>query len=130
MVSNIDDEYGISFKYKNFKTLGFNESDYQIKDYSYTNLTTKFTFNYDGIDYNVETNLLNKFNIYNYLTSLIFVNSIGISIDDILNVTKDIYAPSGRNEIIKVGGAIAVVDYAHTPDAVEKIIMKLYMIEH
>ena len=123
MVSNIDDEYGISFKYKNFKTLGFNESDYQIKDYSYTNLTTKFTFNYDGIDYNVETNLLNKFNIYNYLTSLIFVNSIGVSIDDVLNVTKDIYAPSGRNEIIKVGGAIAVVDYAHTPDAVEKIIL-------
>ena len=123
MVSNIDDEYGISFKYKNFKTLGFNESDYQIKDYSYTNLTTKFTFNYDGIDYNVETNLLNKFNIYNYLTSLIFVNSIGISIDDILNVTKDIYAPSGRNEIIKVGNSVAVVDYAHTPDAVEKIIL-------
>ena len=123
MVSNIDDEYGISFKYKNFKTLGFNESDYQIKDYSYTNLTTKFTFNYDGIDYNVETNLLNKFNIYNYLTSLIFVNSVGVSIDDILNVTKDIYAPSGRNEIIKVGNSVAVVDYAHTPDAVEKIIL-------
>jgi predicted enzyme involved in methoxymalonyl-ACP biosynthesis len=38
------------FKYKNFKTLGFNESDYQIKDYSYTNLTTKFTFNYENID--------------------------------------------------------------------------------
>lgn len=123
MVSNIDDEYGISFKYKNFKTLGFNKSNYQIKDYSYTNLTTKFTFNYENIDYNVETNLLNKFNIYNYLTSLIFVNSIGISIDDILNVTKDIYAPSGRNEIIKVGNSVAVVDYAHTPDAVEKIIL-------
>lgn len=123
MVSNIDDAYGNSFKYKNFITLGFNKSNYKIKEYEYTNLTTKFTFIHNNKEYKVETNLLNKFNIYNYLTSLIFVNSTGVSIEDILDATKDIYAPSGRNEIIKVGNAIAVVDYAHTPDAVEKIIL-------
>ena len=30
--------------------------------------------------------------------------------------------PKGRNEIIGVNGARAIIDYAHTPDAVEKII--------
>jgi len=121
MISNIDDEYGICFKYKNFKTLGFNKSDYQIIDYDYTNLTTKIKFKYDKV-YDVETNLLNKFNIYNYITSLAFLNNIGISINEIINITKEVYAPNGRNEIIKVGNSKAIIDYAHTPDAVEKII--------
>jgi len=122
MVSNVDDDYGRCFKYKNFKTLGFNESDYQILDYNFTNLTTIIKFKVDKI-YEVETNLLNKFNIYNYITALAFLNNIGISIDSIINITKDIFAPNGRNEIIKVGNSKAIIDYAHTPDAVEKIIM-------
>ena len=121
MISNIDDEYGKCFQYKNFKTLGFNNSDYQILDYEFTNLTTKIKFKYDK-EYFVETNLLNKFNIYNYITALAFLNNIGISIDSIIDITKEIYAPNGRNEIIKVGNSKAIIDYAHTPDAVEKII--------
>ena len=121
MISNIDDSYGIEFKYNNFKTLGFNNSDYQILDYSYTNLTTKIHFKYDK-EYYVETNLLNKFNIYNYITVLCLVNSLGVSIDDIIRVTKNIYAPNGRNEIISIKEGKAIIDYAHTPDAVEKII--------
>ncbi len=122
MISNIDDEYGIKFKYKNFKTLGFMNSDYHILDYNYTNLTTKITFSYNGSNYIVETNLLNKFNIYNYITALAFVNNLGVNIKDIIKITKDVFPPNGRNEIIKVGNSIAVIDYAHTPDAVEKII--------
>lgn len=123
MISNIDDTYGNSFRYKNFKTIGFNEkSDYKVNTYEYTNLTTKINFTYNNKVYNVETNLLNKFNIYNYMTALAFVNSLGISIEDIINVTSKIVPPNGRNEIISVNGGKAIVDYAHTPDAVEKII--------
>ena len=122
MISNIDDDYGKKFKYKNFKTLGFKNSDYNILKYEYTNLTTKIEFIYEGNNYKVETNLLNKFNIYNYITALAFVNNIGLSINDIINVTDKVYPPSGRNEIISVNGGKAVIDYAHTPDAVEKII--------
>ena len=39
-----------------------------------------------------------------------------------LNITKNIYAPRGRCEQIRVRNSYAVIDYAHTPDAVEKII--------
>lgn len=123
MISNIDDAYGNSFRYKNFKTIGFNEkSDYKVNTYEYINLTTKINFTYNNKVYNVETNLLNKFNIYNYMTALAFVNNLGISIEDIINVTSKIVPPNGRNEIISVNGGKAIVDYAHTPDAVEKII--------
>ncbi len=122
MISNIDDPKGYEFEFKNFKTLGFNDSDYKILDYEYTELTTKIKFSYLNEIYSVETNLLGKFNIYNYITALAFVNSIGIGIDEIINNTSKIYPPNGRNEVIDVFGAKAIIDYAHTPDAVEKII--------
>ena len=122
MISNIDDEYGKYFKYDNFKTIGFNESDYHILSYGYTNLNTDIKFSYENKVYDVKTNLLNKFNIYNYITALAFVNSLGVNIEDIISITNKIYAPSGRNEIISVNGGKAIIDYAHTPDAVEKII--------
>ena len=54
--------------------------------------------------------------------ALSIINQLGFSVEDILKVTKDIYPPKGRCEQIKVGNAEAVVDYAHTPDAVEKIV--------
>jgi len=122
MISNIDDKYGQCFIYINFKTLGFNDSDYKVLEYTYTNLTTKIKFVYENNVYEVETNLLNKFNIYNYLTALAFINNIGVNIEDIIKITHKIKAPNGRNEIISVNGGKAIIDYAHTPDAVEKII--------
>lgn len=122
MISNIDDKHGIDFKSNNFKTLGFKKSNYRINNYEYTNLTTKIDFTYENKNYIVETNLLNKFNIYNYMTALAFVNNMGVSLEDIISITDKIKAPNGRNEIISVKGGKAIIDYAHTPDAVEKII--------
>ena len=73
-------------------------------------------------EYEIETNLRSTFNVYNYLTALSLINNLGYSIEDILKVTPEIYPPKGRCEIIKVKEGEAVIDYAHTPDAVEKII--------
>jgi UDP-N-acetylmuramoyl-L-alanyl-D-glutamate--2,6-diaminopimelate ligase len=56
------------------------------------------------------------------MTALAITNNIGIDIDNIINITKDIYAPKGRVETYKVKNGSAIIDYAHTPDAVEKII--------
>ena len=49
-------------------------------------------------------------------------SELGISIEELIKITKEIYPPKGRCETYKVKDGFAVVDYAHTPDAVEKII--------
>ena len=59
---------------------------YHIINYKFNSMTTNIEFSYDNKVYNVETNLLSKFNIYNYITALAFVNNIGFSIDDIIKV--------------------------------------------
>ena len=72
--------------------------------------------------WNVTTPLTSKFNVYNYLTCLSIVNQYGFSINDILKITSKLHAPKGRCEAYKINGGYAVIDYAHTPDAVEKVI--------
>ena len=124
MIVNRDDDYSISWieAYKNTKSYGLKGDNYRIIDYSDTEHGTKISFLADDVSYEVETNLRSLFNVYNYITSLSLVNCLGYSISEIIEVTKDVYPPKGRCEQIKVKDGEAVVDYAHTPDAVEKII--------
>ena len=118
---NSDDENSKFFMNHLCKTYGIN-GDYKIINYISHPDKTEITFSYDNKTYNVRTNLTSKFNVYNYLTMLSILNSIGFSIDNILENTKDIYPPKGRCETYKVKNGYAVIDYAHTPDAVLKVI--------
>lgn len=122
VIVNNDDDYGKYFEVGNYKTLGYSGDNYKILDYSQTDKGTLISFMVDGKKYEIETNLRSKFNVYNYLTCLALLNNLGFSIDEIAEVTKSIYPPKGRCEQIAVNGGEAVIDYAHTPDAVDKII--------
>ena len=124
MIINADDATASKWidAYPNILTYGFNAKDYKINKYEDTEKGTKIDFTYNNKQYNVETNLRSRFNVYNYMTSLSLINQLGYSVEDIIKVTKDIYPPKGRCEIVKVKDGEAVIDYAHTPDAVEKII--------
>ncbi len=123
MIVNNDDSYASNFIKNNSLTFGYKEdSDVVIKEATYTPLNTTIKFNKDGKELTAVTNLTSKFNVYNYLTSFLILNSLGIDDEKIIETTKDIYPPKGRCEIIKAGKGVAVIDYAHTPDAVEKVI--------
>ena len=122
IIVNVDYEYSKYFICDKSLSLGINGSNYKIKEFHMENTHTDILFNVNNDSYEVRTNLIGKFNVYNYLTSLALINNLGISVNDIINVTDSINAPVGRAQIIKVGTSIAVIDYAHKPDAVSKII--------
>ena len=122
IIVNVDDEYSKYFICDKSLSLGINGSNYKIKEFHMENTHTDILFNVNNDSYEVRTNLIGKFNVYNYLTSLALINNLGISVNDIINVTDSINAPVGRAQIVKVGTSIAVIDYAHKPDAVSKII--------
>ena len=124
MIVNIDDSCGSKWMsaYNNSKDLGKNANSYSIISYEDSHNGTIIKFKVEEVDYEVETNLRSTFNVYNYLTALAFCNNLGYEVEEIINVTSSIYPPKGRCEQIKVKDGEAVIDYAHTPDAVEKII--------
>jgi len=130
MIVNVDVPDHEDFLVKNSKSLGIKGNDYKINNYKMTINGTDINFVVNKCEYTLRTNLTAIFNVYNYMTALALCNSLGYSIDEIIAISGLVNPPIGRAQIIKVNGGIAVVDYAHTPDAVEKIIMSFKEIEH
>ncbi len=108
--------------FQNSKTIGIHKEDYQIANFEISPASTNITLNYQEKQYNIKTNLTSKFNVYNYMTALAICHEYGFSLNEIMEATANIYPPKGRCETYLVKDGFAVVDYAHTPDAVEKVI--------
>ncbi len=102
-------------------TLGMN-GNYKIESFKTTPANTHLNFSYQKQDYEVDFNLTSKFNVYNFLTSLAIIHQLGFAFEKIISIAKNIKPPKGRCETIQVNKGFAVIDYAHTPDAVEKVI--------
>lgn len=124
MIINVDDPSSDKWldSNVNYFLLGKKGRDLKIINDEDLLVGTKIIFNYLGQDYEVTTNLKSEFNVYNYLTALSIVLHLGFALEQILAVTPKVFPPKGRCEQIQVKNGIAVIDYAHTPDAVEKII--------
>ncbi len=123
-VINGDDKYYQEFININNNNLivSKNRGDLVIKDYNLSHLKTKIIFNFENKDYKVETNMVGKYNIYNYLEALLLINKLGINIEDLIKITPKINAPDGRMEKIDYKTNSIFIDYAHTPDAVLNVL--------
>ena len=67
--------------------------------------------------------LLGDYNLDNLLLAVAIVSSAGLSLDKIASTISKLQSVPGRLESINAGQKFtALVDYAHTPDAVERVI--------
>ncbi len=74
----------------------------------------------------VKANLIGRFNVYNVLAVLAVLLASSVSLNDAVEAISHIQSASGRMQQMG-GGALplVVVDYAHTPDALEKVLTTL-----
>ena len=102
----------------------------EIKDYNY------FASVVDGdkvISYhkkdltkvNLKTKLLGDFNLENIAAAASFIRSQGIDWDTIRNVVEVFDGVPGRLEFIQKEPFSVIIDYAHTPDSLEKVYQAL-----
>ena len=117
-IINIDDEYKDYFLDKNCITYGFNDSDYKI-DSVVSNLYN-MTFKINNILFN--TKLIGRHNVYNLSVVIIILKLIGIEEDKIVDIVSKLNHAKGRMDTVEYKDNLIIIDYAHTPDAVEKII--------
>ena len=66
-------------------------------------------------------NLLGKFNIYNALAAICVALSQGVDLETCKAGLEKVKGIPGRMEIVIREPFIVIVDYAHTPDALEKV---------
>ncbi len=73
---------------------------------------------------NIKSKLLGKFNAYNLLTVWSVSNLLGFDMAKVNKILETIEPPRGRFEhFTSPKGVLVIVDYAHTPDALEKVLM-------
>lgn len=103
-------------------TYSFNKGDYYVKEYEITPLNSRFTIINNNKEFTFTTKLLGKHNIYNSLTSIIVLNKIGYTFEEINKILNIVNGPVGRMENIHYKNNNIIIDYAHTPDGVENVL--------
>jgi UDP-N-acetylmuramoyl-L-alanyl-D-glutamate--2,6-diaminopimelate ligase len=79
------------------------------------------TFN----DREVFCRLLGEFNAYNLTAVMGAALELGLDLDEVLLAASNLQPPPGRLQVVPLGEVTAVVDYAHTPDAVRSVLRTL-----
>lgn len=74
----------------------------------------------------IESTLLGQFNLENILAVCAVALNYGLSLEDLKGFFKDCLSAPGRLESIESEQGVKVfIDYAHTPDAMEKVLQTL-----
>ncbi|SFN90095.1 UDP-N-acetylmuramoylalanyl-D-glutamate--2,6-diaminopimelate ligase [Chryseobacterium oleae] len=122
-ITNVDDKNGMVML-QNTKA---KKKSYALKtmaDYHGKSLEIDFNgmlLNFNGKEF--WTTLTGRFNVYNLLLVFGIATELGFEQDEILQAISKLKRVSGRFETFKSdGGIFFIVDYAHTPDALENIL--------
>ncbi len=123
-IINVDDPNYDKIVNKDSRNLffGFNDSEYKILDYKYMDYQTHFNLMINGKEEKFITKLLGKYNIHNMMGVILVLNDLKINIEEIKRIVSEINYPPGRMDTVKYNDSLIIVDYAHTPDAVENVI--------
>lgn len=121
---NIDDKYKDYFLLSRNEniTYGFGESDYKIESYDMNHLGSKFSYKHKDNISCVHMKLIGKYNVYNIMGVIAILREIGASSYDIEKTIPCLQAPVGRMDMVMYKNNTIIIDYAHTPDAIENII--------
>ena len=124
-IVNVDDEYSNYFLLDNKNiTYGKSSKDYKISNVNSTLKGSHFKVN----DEEYFTKLVGEYNVYNMTVVIILLKLLNV--ENISELIKDLNSPNGRMDIISYNENNIIVDYAHTPDAVEKIISNVSKLPH
>ena len=127
VISNSDDEFGIAIiKDSTAKKIFYslkNDSDFKINSYSLKLAGTEFTVTHSGSDFNFESKLTGKFNLYNLAAGIATAFELNIPYDKIYEAIKNLEPVEGRFNFIPLpNNAYAVIDYSHTSDSLKNAI--------
>jgi len=71
----------------------------------------------------IRTKLLGEFNVANVALVVVMAILDGTSPDEVSRIIPSLHGPKGRMEVHSTAsGTIAIVDYAHTPDALDNVL--------
>ena len=80
----------------------------------------------NGVEFDLQTPLIGKINVQNLEMLVATLLALSTSIEDIQKITSELKPAPGRMERFNLKASTSVVvDYAHTPDALEKALLSI-----
>ena len=119
-ILNADDSATSYYKQiaKSFTTYGINNGEYRATDIKLG--VSGVQYSLDGLK--IKTNIPGEFNVYNSLAATLVGQRLGLTDKQITDGIESLQNVEGRMNIIDEGQPFTViVDYAHAPDALEKV---------
>jgi len=132
-VINADDEYGAKLSQmackagKSVIEYGFKGADIKIIAIHKEDTFQTVQILYQNKEYEFSINLMGEFQVYNILCAMGMLLSQGFSMQDLIKIAPSVKRVRGRLELVpqqKINAKI-FVDYAHKPDALEKVLKTL-----
>ncbi|MFA5931760.1 MAG: UDP-N-acetylmuramoyl-L-alanyl-D-glutamate--2,6-diaminopimelate ligase [Candidatus Paceibacterota bacterium] len=129
-LTNADDEYGSKMlegiKAKKY-SYGFLSGVGHPTAQDFHGEIKKLDFNGLELDFNgeeIHSKLLGKFNAYNLLAVWSSCKLLNFDMEKVRKILENIEPPRGRfDHFMSPNGVLVIVDYAHTPDALEKVLL-------
>jgi len=122
-LTNIDDKNG-NYMLQNTKAKKYSYALKTVADFKAKILEKQISgtlISIDGIE--VWTKLIGVFNIYNLTAIIATAELLGLEKFEILRIVSELESVSGRFQYtISDDGVTAIVDYAHTPDALKNVL--------
>ncbi|NPA52266.1 MAG: UDP-N-acetylmuramoyl-L-alanyl-D-glutamate--2,6-diaminopimelate ligase [Aquificae bacterium] len=104
---------------------GYSSGDFKILSSKISIHGTTIRYTYADKEGTINTKLLGEFNIYNVSASFSLLLKLGFPSKELENISPRLLPIKGRFEIVSNNGFLVINDYAHTPDALEKILKSL-----
>ncbi len=133
-IVNIDSPYGVRLTeewkgpritFSRGETPAGGDADVVLREKELSLSGTRLTLTHRGRAFEVRSRLIGDLNVENLLATAAFGLSLDLSPETIAAGIENVTVP-GRNEVFALAnGAFAVVDYAHTPDALERVLNSL-----
>ena len=116
IIANTDDKYGKDF----LNIVHSKKIPFSLNDIQYTTSDGGLRIVYK--DLHIQSRLEGTFNAMNILAAIKLAEHIGVALKDIKKGIENVSLIRGRVEHIDIGQEFdVIVDYAHTPDSLEKL---------
>ncbi len=128
IVTNNDDQTGKKIGELFPKAITYaidNPADVFAIDIEELQKSTKFIVNLFDCIFEVNLNLIGKFNIYNALAASTVTALYGIKPPKVIEGLQILDGVNGRLELVENQKSRIYIDYAHTPDGLEKVLRAL-----